>query len=61
MKTKISETFFYADLDAVLLEGLLLVTQFNFSTFVIMHNHCNKKVVNFFEQLTELSKVRVMP
>ena len=46
-------------LDAVLLEGLLLVTQF--FTPVGIRNHGDRKVVNPLEQLTELSKARVMP
>jgi len=29
--------------------------------FVIMRNHDNREVVNLLEQLTELSKAKVMP
>jgi len=49
----ISETFFYTYLDAVLLEGLLLLT-------AMMRNRGNRKVVDQLVQLTELSKVPVI-
>jgi len=52
--------FVYADLDALLLERLLLVTLAVFFTPVMMQNHGNKKV-NLLEQLTERSNVQVMP
>jgi len=58
VKAQISVTFFHAGLDAVLLEGLLLVNFF--FTSVMMLNHGNMRVVNLLKQLTELSKAQVM-